>query len=71
MQPEDSWVEPMVEDLDIIYSLSFYKGTIKMADVDIDPFGEHESRTDDNTETGENIPFTPVGGGRSSTWEPD
>ena len=32
-----------------------------MADVDIDPFGEHESRTDDNTETGENIPFTPVG----------
>ena len=42
-----------------------------MADIDIDPFGEHESRTDDNTETGENIPFTPVGGGRSSTWEPD
>ena len=40
-----------------------------MADVDIDPFGEHESRTDDHTETGENIPFTPVGGG--STWEPD
>ena len=41
-----------------------------MVDVDIDPFGEHESRTDDNTETGENIPFTPVGGGRS-TWEPE
>ena len=40
-----------------------------MADIDIDPFGEHESRTDDNTETGENTPFTPVGGGRSSTWE--
>ena len=36
-----------------------------MADIDIDPFGEHELRTD---ETGENIPFTPVGGG--STWEP-
>ena len=39
-----------------------------MADVDIDPFGEHdrtESRTD---ETGGNIPFTPVEG---STWEPD
>ena len=34
-----------------------------MADVDIDPFGEHESRADDN------IPFIPVGGGRS-TWEP-
>ena len=41
-----------------------------MADIDIDPFGEHESRPDDNTETGENIAFTPVGGGRS-TWEPD
>ena len=40
-----------------------------MADVDIDPFGEHESRPDDNTETGENIPFTPVGG--RSTWEPE
>ena len=40
-----------------------------MADVDIDPFGEHESRTDDHTETGENIPFIPVGGG--STWEPE
>ena len=39
-----------------------------MADADIDPFGEHD-RTDDNTETGENIPFTPVGGG--STWEPE
>ena len=38
-----------------------------MADIDIDPFGEHdrtESRTD---ETGENIPLTSVGG---STWEP-
>ena len=43
----------------------------KMADIDIDPFGEHdrtESRTD---ETGEHIPIppiTPVGG---STWEPE
>ena len=37
-----------------------------MADVDIDPFGEHEPRPHDNTETG---PFTPVKGG--STWEPD
>ena len=34
-----------------------------MAEVDIDPFGEHdrtESRTD---ETIENIPLAPVGGG--------
>ena len=39
-----------------------------MADIDIDPFGEHELRTDNNTETGESISFTPVRGG--STWEP-
>ena len=42
----------------------------KMADVDIDPFGEHgrtESRTD---ETGENIPLDPVTPGGELTWEP-
>ena len=39
-----------------------------MADIDIDPFGEHESRPDDHTDTGENIPLTPVG--VESTWEP-
>ena len=40
-----------------------------MADVDIDPFGEHESRPEEPTD--ENIPPDPVppaGGGRS-TWE--
>ena len=37
-----------------------------MADVDIDPFGEHEARTDEPTD--EHISLTPVGG---STWEPD
>ena len=39
-----------------------------MADVDIDPFEEHESRPEDPTD--EHIPLdlvTPVGGG--STWE--
>ena len=40
-----------------------------MADIDIDPFQEHESKTHDHTEMSENIPFTPVGEG--STWEPD
>ena len=40
-----------------------------MADVDIDPFEEHESRTDEATD--ENIPLDPVTPGRSSTWEPD
>ena len=39
----------------------------KMADVDIDPFGEHNSRPDEPT--GESIPLTQVGGG--STWEPE
>ena len=41
-----------------------------MADVDIDPFGEHESRTEEPTD--EHIlldPVTTVGGG-GSTWEP-
>ena len=37
-----------------------------MADVDTDPFGEHESRPEEPTD--ENIPLTQVGGG--STWEP-
>ena len=37
-----------------------------MADIDIDPFGEHKSRTEEPTD--ENIPLTPVGGG--PTWEP-
>ena len=39
-----------------------------MADVDIDPFGEYESRTEEPTD--KNIPLTPVTPGRS-TWEPD
>ena len=39
-----------------------------MADVDIDPFGEHESRTDEPPD--EHIPLDPVTPGRS-TWEPD
>ena len=41
-----------------------------MADVDIDPFGEHdrtESRTDEPTD--EHIPLIPGVGG--STWEPE
>ena len=40
-----------------------------MADVDSDPFGEHESRTEEPTD--EHIPLDPVTPGRSSTWEPD
>ena len=41
-----------------------------MADIDIDPFGEQESRPEEPTD--ENVPLDPVtpveGGG--STWEP-
>ena len=39
---------------------------MKMAGVDIDPFGEHESKPEEPTS--ENIPFTPVEG---STWAPE
>ena len=39
-----------------------------MADIDIDPFGEHESRPKEPTD--EHIPLDPVTPGRS-TWEPD
>ena len=42
-----------------------------MSDIDIDPFGEHESRPEEPTD--EHIPLdlvTPVGGGKS-TWEPE
>ena len=38
-----------------------------MADIDIDPFGEHESRPKEPTD--KRIPLTPVGGG-GSTWKP-
>ena len=40
-----------------------------MADIDIDPFGEHESRPEEPTD--EHIPLDPVTPGRSSTGEPD
>ena len=40
-----------------------------MADVDIDPFGEHESRPEEPTD--EDIPLDLVTPRRSSTWEPD
>ena len=40
-----------------------------MAEVDIDPFGEHESRTEEPTD--EHIPLSPVTPGGRSTWEPE
>ena len=44
-------------DLDMYYSSSFLKGTMKMADIDIDPFGEHD-RTESRPD--ESIPLPPV-----------
>ena len=40
-----------------------------MTDIDINPFGEHESRTEEPT--GENIPLPPVTSVGGSTWEPE
>ena len=40
-----------------------------MTDIDIDPFGEHELRTEEPTD--EHIPLDPVTPGRSSAWEPE
>ena len=39
----------------------------KIADIDIDPIGEHESRPEESTD--EHIPLIPGRGG--STWEPE
>ena len=39
-----------------------------MADIDIDPFGEHESRPEEPTD--QNIPLDLVTPGGGSTWEP-
>ena len=39
-----------------------------MADIDIDPFGEHDKTDSHPDETGENIPHTPGG---ESSWEPE
>ena len=41
-----------------------------MADIDIDPFGEHDKTDTHPDETGENIPLTPGGVMGGSTWEP-
>ena len=40
-----------------------------MTDIDVNPFGEHESRSEEPTD--EHIPLDPFTTGRSSTWEPD
>ena len=59
-------------DLDIYYSSSsFLKYYGKMADVDIDPFGDHD-KTDSHPDEGEAIALNPGGGAMGgSTWEPE
>ena len=43
-----------------------------MADVDIDPFGEHDKTDSHPDDTGENIPLNAGGGVMGgSTWEPE
>ena len=41
-----------------------------MADVDIDPFSEHD-KTDEQPDTGETIPFTPLIVTKTPGWKPD
>ena len=42
-----------------------------MADIDINPFGDHNKTNSNPDETGENIPFIPGGVIEGSTWEPE
>ena len=61
-------------ELDTCYNLSsFLEGIMEMADIDIDPFGDHDKTDAQPDETGKTIPLNPrgivvVGGG--ATWEP-
>ena len=54
-------------------SSSFFKGITKMADNDIEPFGDHSKTDTQPDETGETIPLNPEGVvvGRGATWEPE
>ena len=60
-------------ELDICYNLSsFLKDIMKMADIDIDPFGNHKMDTQSNELTDKNIPLTPGGViGLGAIWEPE
>ena len=43
---------------------------MKMVDIDIDPFGEHDKMDGQPDETGKTIPFTLGGLFEGSIWEP-
>ena len=49
---------------------SFYKGVTEMADVGINPFGEHD-KADEQPDKGETITFTPGGVTERPTWGPE
>ena len=42
-----------------------------MADVDVNPFGDHDKTDSHSDDTGENIPLPPVNPGEGGTWEPE
>ena len=42
----------------------------KMANIDIDPFGDHDKTEPQPDETGETMPLIPEGVG-GATWEPE
>ena len=61
----------LFEDLDTTYNSSYFlKDVIKMADIDIDLFGEHD-KIDEHSDEGETIPFTLGGVIGEGTWEPE
>ena len=52
-------------------SSSFHNGVMKMADVDIDSFGDHKKMDTKPYKTGKTIPLNPGGAGGAATWEPE
>ena len=44
---------------------------MKMANVDIDPFGDHNKTDAQSDEKGETILLNPGGAGGAATWEPE
>ena len=51
-------------------SSSFLKDIMKMADIDIDPFSDHDKMDAQPDEMGKTISLT-TGGVRGATWEPE
>ena len=67
-------MEPKAQlgEFDIYYSSSSFLGSYeKMADLDIDPFGDHDKMDTHPDETGETIPLTPRGLMGGSSWKPE